>query len=227
MTLPSSNNNPPISLADLNTEFGRGFNLNAYRSTRWFKEDNSRGFFSAGTIDLDDFYGTRVNSPVVAGSATLTRAAWNGKNYPFPMFNNLSVTAYSGSGGTSGNTGNCEAPGAGGTGGVSSFGTHAVTSTGAAGPYGGSGSVATATASWAISDANQASILALYGQGVAITAGAAGTAGGAGKNQGTTTTCNQYNEATQCISLAYVYYCGDSTGAGSAGVPGYISLSWT
>jgi len=231
VTLPSGGNNPPISINDLNTEFGRGFNLNAYRNTRWYKEDNSRGFFSAGVIDLDDFYGTRVNSPVVAGSATLTRAAWNNVKYSIPMFNNLSVTTYSGTGGTAGQAGDCNGGGAGGTGGSTSFGGNATTGTGAAGAYGASTTAVTGSASWSINDSNQASIIAMYGtMANALTIGAGGTAGTAGAYNQTITVCYQYGYADYpfICTGAYSYVaCTGPQNAGSAGSPGYISVSWS
>lgn len=231
MTLPAGSNNPPISLSDINGEFGLGNNLNAYRGARWYKDNNSRGFFPAGAISVSDFYSTRINSPVVSGSATLDRANWNGRNYTLPMFNNLNVTAYSGQGGKAGTSGNCQAGGSGGLGGASAFGSYAVTGTGAGGaPSAGDGSVVTASASWAITDGNQASILALYGASVAITAGAGGGAGATGYNTRAVTTCIQYAYyygVPVCTLSVTNYYCDSAAGGGADGNNGYISVSWT
>lgn len=231
MTLPAGSNNPPISLSDINGEFGLGNNLNAYRGARWYKDNNSRGFFPAGAISASDFYSTRINSPVVSGSATLDRANWDGRNYTLPMFNNLNVTAYSGQGGKAGTSGNCQAGGSGGSGGSSAFGSYAVTGTGAGGaPSAGNGSVATASASWTITDGNQASILALYGTSVAITAGAGGGAGATGYNVRSEFICISYvyyYGVPSCNGGYTAYYCDSAAGGGSAGANGYISLSWT
>lgn len=230
MTLPSSGNNPPISLSDLNTEFGRGYSLSGYQNTRWFKDDNSRGYFAAGSITLSDFYATRVSSPVVSGSVTLDRATYNGKNYAFPMFNNLTVTAYSGKGGTAGKDGNCATATVGGTGGASSFSTSAVTAAGANGPYGGAGSVSTATASWSITDANQATIIGLYGSLNPLVIGAAGAAGTHGLYQTTHTQCYQYAYyyGVPVCTAAFAYnVCDGNAGDGAVGVDGYIVVSWS
>ena len=58
MTLPVSG---PISINDLNTEFGYGFGLDAYQGKTWFKTDLSTGVFPTGNIGLGNFYGTRID----------------------------------------------------------------------------------------------------------------------------------------------------------------------
>ena len=58
MTLPVSG---PISINDLNTEFGRGLDLGSYQGTTWFKTDLSTGVFPTGNIGLSNFYGTRID----------------------------------------------------------------------------------------------------------------------------------------------------------------------
>ena len=58
MTLPVSG---PISINDLNTEFGYGFGLDAYQGKTWFKTDLSTGVFPTGNISLSQFYSTRVD----------------------------------------------------------------------------------------------------------------------------------------------------------------------
>ena len=231
MTLPNGSNLPPISLGDIQTEFNLGTNLNSYLNVRWFKDDNSRGYFqSSGPISLSDFYSKRKNTPVVAsGPTTLSRAAYNNTNYPFPMFNNFYVSTYSGRGGTAGANGNCRSGGAGSVGGTTNYGSLADTGTGAAGPNGGSGSVATSSTSWSISDANQASILALYGTTNLLTIGAAGGAGTTGYNTRSVFTCVSYvyyYGVPVCNGGVTDYYCDSAVGAGSAGVDGYIVVQW-
>lgn len=72
MTLPAGSNNPPISLADINTEFGLGTNLAAYRGGLWGKADNSSGVFASTNLKASDFYST---AKVLAGSnATVSTA---------------------------------------------------------------------------------------------------------------------------------------------------------
>lgn len=62
MTLPTSGT---LSLDAINTEFNLGRNLAAYRGIKWYKDDNSRGYFDNSAtgnfppIDFAEFYGTR------------------------------------------------------------------------------------------------------------------------------------------------------------------------
>lgn len=60
MTLPSSGT---LSISQINTEFGRGNNLNAYRGTTWYTDAGGSGTFSSGAISISDFYGKRATSP--------------------------------------------------------------------------------------------------------------------------------------------------------------------
>ena len=222
MTLPNGSNNPPISLGDINTEFGLGANLGAYYGQRWFKDDNSRGYFqNSGVVSISDFYSKRKNSPVTSGSATYNyNASNNPRTIPFPMFNNLTVTVVSGQGGTAGNGGNCYGGTGGGTGGATNFGSYVATGTGSPAGYGSSGSTSSNTFSWAISDANQASIIALYNVGVSSTIGNPGSAGASGKNN--SVTCATSGGVTICVNN-----CDQQTGGGSQGASGYVTLSWT
>ena len=66
MTLPLSG---PLSLQQINTEFGRGLNLNSYRGTVWYTDAGASGTFSSGAISISEFYGKRVSSPVTPGAA--------------------------------------------------------------------------------------------------------------------------------------------------------------
>lgn len=218
MTLPTSG---AISFSQIQSEFSTGTNLNAYRSQRWFLDTNARGYFPSGTISFSDFYSKRKSSPVTAGSATY----YNSGTVPFPaMFNNLTVTAVSGQGGTAGADGNCRGGTGGGYGGATNFGTYVSTGSGSPAGYGGTGTRSTNSTSWAITDANQASIIALYNQGVSSGVGGGGYAGGGGAYKNTVCACLYYDGHPYCVCTDK---CDQGQPGGSAGGVGYISLSWS
>jgi hypothetical protein len=52
-----------ISIQQINAEFGRGNNLNAYRGTTWFTPQGGSGTFPSGAIAMSDFYNKQPNSP--------------------------------------------------------------------------------------------------------------------------------------------------------------------
>lgn len=124
MTLPSGGNSPPISLADLNTEFGYGTNLAAYQGKVIGTPGGGvKSINSGAVIKLSDFYG---NNKVVGGSATLT----SGSSYTIPQYKTVRITVTAAGGGGGGGNGTtdgiCTAGttgGYGGTAGNSSFGT--------------------------------------------------------------------------------------------------------
>lgn len=70
MTLQSSGT---ITMAEINSEFSLGNNLNAYRGTTWWKDDASTGTFSSGAIAFSDFYSTRVSAPGYPGNDSYTK----------------------------------------------------------------------------------------------------------------------------------------------------------
>ena len=49
-----------ISISQINAEFGRGNNLNAYRGTTWYTDAGGSGTFSSGAISMNAFYGKRA-----------------------------------------------------------------------------------------------------------------------------------------------------------------------
>jgi hypothetical protein len=149
MTLPTSG---PISIQQINSEFSLGNNLNAYKGVRWFKADNSRGFFPSGAnafISMSEFRGTRKTSPVVSGSATYG-AGTTSITLP-SMFNTLTVDVRAGGGGGGGggylkSYGEPYSGSPGGSGGNSRFGNQGdvfyVTASAGGGGGGGSSSAA-------------------------------------------------------------------------------------
>jgi hypothetical protein len=90
MTLPSSG---PLSLQQINAEFGRGTNLNAYRGTTFYYPNNVVAqTFPTSPISFSNFYGTQPNSPVVPGSQTFSSAGSN--TFTVPYYNNLTITLW-------------------------------------------------------------------------------------------------------------------------------------
>ena len=49
-----------ISISQINAEFGRGNNLNAYRGTTWYTDAGGSGTFSSGAISMSEFYSKRA-----------------------------------------------------------------------------------------------------------------------------------------------------------------------
>lgn len=60
MTLQSSG---AISISQINSEFGRGNNLNSYRGTTWYTDAGGSGTFSSGAISMSEFYSKRPTAP--------------------------------------------------------------------------------------------------------------------------------------------------------------------
>lgn len=60
MTLPSGG---ILEMYSINQEFGRGYDLNAYRGTPWYTDAGGSGTFSGGTISIAEFFGKRATSP--------------------------------------------------------------------------------------------------------------------------------------------------------------------
>jgi hypothetical protein len=53
-----------VSMLQIDTEFGRGRNLNAYRGTSYYRSsDGAFLTFSSGAITMNDFRGTQLNDP--------------------------------------------------------------------------------------------------------------------------------------------------------------------
>ena len=216
--------NSPISISDLNSAFGLGNTLSSYYGARWFKENNSRGYFvGSGAISLSSFAGTRNTSPASSGARI-----YYGSTYvdPLPIFNNLTVTVKGGNGGTNGNGGNCAGGGAGGAGGDSYLSGYV----GAGGGGGGGGTGATNSTSLSINDSNQNDIISRYGTQPYAQVGGGGSPGSTGYNTRSEFVCiryNYYNGFPVCAQGVTLYYCDSATGAGSAGAAGYVRLDWS
>lgn len=140
MTIQTSG---PISMSDINAEFGLGNDLASYRGVKWFRDDNTRGFFDGAggnnaPTDFSEFYGKRKTIPVTPVSG---QGLGNG-TYTVPFYNVMTVYVTGGQGGQSGawgldgcNGNAATASGRGGTGGTSSFGGY-LSSAGGAGGFG-------------------------------------------------------------------------------------------
>ena len=131
-TLPGQNSS--ISFAQIQEEFSRGTNLNAYRGTGWFTDSNTSGTFPAGAISFSDFRSKRVASPVTANSRVITA----NELYTVPVFNTMTITVRGGGGGGQGYRGvpfgNSGSAGANGSDTV--FGGYATARGGVGGTYG-------------------------------------------------------------------------------------------
>ena len=88
MTLPASG---PLSIQQINAEFGRGNDLNSYRGTTWYTDAGGSGTFSTGAISISDFYGKRATSPTFTATISshydqlnlrswAISAGWNGSS---------------------------------------------------------------------------------------------------------------------------------------------------
>ena len=179
-----------LSMQEINAEFGLGTNLYAYRGVKWYRDDNSRGYFDQAMgnnppIDMLEFYGKRKTIPVVASGPT---AQANGSYFSVPFYNKITITITGGSGGQAGAYGinacdrnNPTPSGGGGVGGTSSFGGYgsAVGGGGGSGNAGG-GSVGQTTI--IVFDAEADPNAPLKGIPILNTIGAGGAGGRGGPN---------------------------------------------
>jgi hypothetical protein len=61
-------------MSQINAEFGRGNNLNAYRGTAWYTDAGGSGTFSSGAISFNEFYSKRatpVGSVAISNQSVL------------------------------------------------------------------------------------------------------------------------------------------------------------
>lgn len=107
-----------ISINDINTVFGRGNNLNAYRGTIWYQPNSLVfGYFSSGAISLSDFYNKQPNDPASTGSITYATPSTN--TFTVPLYRNALTVEIWGAGGGGGGYGSSAVYSY--TGGTSSF----------------------------------------------------------------------------------------------------------
>ena len=103
----------PITMAQINAEFGRGNDLNSYRGTHWYTDAGGSGNFSSGTISMYDFYNKRLTEPIIpveyfivgggAGGSYGTSSHSSGVDkYGTPYDNRTLVWSYDGNGGGGG-----------------------------------------------------------------------------------------------------------------------------
>lgn len=121
MPLPSGNNFPPISLADINTEFGLGTNLGAYRGVTWWLDNASFGTFPTTNLTFAEFYSKRATSPVTPGAQGFT-ASSSTQNFTAPLYTYMTVVLVGGAGGGAGGDSNYDTSSAGFDGKASTFG---------------------------------------------------------------------------------------------------------
>lgn len=72
MAIPAAGS---VSMSQINTEYGLGTNLNAYRGTTYYTSSAGPFTFPAGTISMNNFRGTQANSPVTISLASLQSKA--------------------------------------------------------------------------------------------------------------------------------------------------------
>ena len=240
MTLPTSG---PISIGAINSEFGRGNDLGTYRGVRWYKDDNSRGYFDGASgnfapTDMSEFYGTRPSIPV---SPVSNQSQANGSTYTVPFYNTITVVVTGGAGGqagfygVNGCSGNTPTPsGGGGAGGTSSFGSY-VSSSGGSGGGGSGGGGSAGQTKTIIFDANANTVTIngviqsgvyppLKNTSIACTVGAGGAGGGGGTNFALIQTGNSgfpnYTPIYTCFAIG-------NAANGAAGAAGSVILSLT
>ena len=77
MAIPSTGS---VSMSQINAEFGRGTNLNAYRGTTYYTSSAGPFTFPSGTISMNNFRGTQANSP---GFSSVSLATVPANSYAF------------------------------------------------------------------------------------------------------------------------------------------------
>lgn len=211
MALPSSG---PISMADINTEFNLGRNMQNYWGVTYYKSDNvKRNFSNSGAgnfppISFSDFLGAMVSRPVVT---TGDVSYGNGSTFSVPYYNVLIVKMQGGQAGGQGNQGYTN-DGCGGDptgkngnpGGTTSFGNLASASGGS--PNSGAGAYVVA---YIYADTTSGAPTRGTGVGITIGQGGAGGQGGDQTGKAGLPWCNNFGKA----------------GSGSTGSPGYLTVS--
>jgi hypothetical protein len=103
--------NGQISISDINTEFGLGNNLNAYRTTPWYTDQGNVGNFPSNNIAMNLFYGTRKNPIYTAAFRTYSTSmgTLTGNQYvmsdTMPYYDVIVIDAWGAGGGGAANWG--------------------------------------------------------------------------------------------------------------------------
>lgn len=97
MTLPAGGNSPPISLADLNAEYGYGLNLGAYIG-KLIGNGASVKLVPASSITLSGFYGT---NKIVSGGPNAVGTG----NFTVPQYKTMTFWVQGGQAGFAGAAG--------------------------------------------------------------------------------------------------------------------------
>lgn len=226
MTLPSSGS---ISLSAIKSEFSaiNSNNLADYRGVKWFKDDNTRGYFPSGTpttpISMSSFFATRNSVPVTPSGPTSVTSG----SYTFQFYNKVTFVIKGGNGGSQGpngwnGEGNYPTAGSPGGAGGSSYLNGYVTASGGGG-NGGTGSTATVvfnadTNTVTINGVVQSSMTAPV-KNTVVTYGIGG--GGGGGRGG-------YNRVYRDFPYPYDYLDGwyneDNGNFGANGAAGYVTV---
>jgi hypothetical protein len=100
MSLPGPGN--PISIRDINAEFGLGYDLGSYRGKRYFFADGRTGTFPDTELTFSDFYSTQTSNPVTPSTVTFNQSGV----FAVPAsYTTMIVTVRGGGGGAGGATG--------------------------------------------------------------------------------------------------------------------------
>lgn len=73
-----------LYMSQINTEFGRGNDLNAYRGAPWWTDAGASGHFSAGQIGFADFYSKRATAPISNGYVDAAHIGGGGPSWSAP-----------------------------------------------------------------------------------------------------------------------------------------------
>jgi len=134
----------PIDMNMIDAEFAKGKNLYAYKGLKWYRPDNTRGYFEGASgnnppIDFEEFRG-KVRTLTITPTGDVGYG--NGQWFTFPNYNKVTVTIQGGSGGARGSDGyngcNYTVTGGspGGQGGTTTFGVYGSASGGGGGTAG-------------------------------------------------------------------------------------------
>jgi hypothetical protein len=200
MTLPTSGT---LSLDAIHTEFNLGRNLAAYRGVKWYKDDNSRGFFDNSAtgnfppIDFSEFYGTRKTITVTPQTLYPSTGSFL-INF---FYNTMTITVVGGRSGSRGSDGfngciNAPTPGsAGGAGGTTSFGSWVSAGSDGSSTY--------------VINADTTPNAPLIGSSISVNIGGGGAGGGGGPN---------------AVSISGGCYPAGNASSGSAGAAGSVTV---